>query len=34
MQAARVNNGTIRTGVRQVSYRHRQNGKPVGGPAE
>jgi ribosomal protein L40E len=34
MQAARVNNGTIRTGVRQVGYRHRQNGKPVGGPAE
>lgn len=33
-QAARVNCATIRTGIRQVGYRHRQNGKPVGGPAE
>lgn len=34
LQAERVNCGTIRTGIRQVGYRHRQNGKPVGGPAE
>ena len=33
-QAARVNCGTIRTGIRQVGYRFKQNGKPVGGPAE
>lgn len=33
-QAARVNAGAVRTGIRRVGYRHRQNGKPVGGPAE
>ena len=33
-QAARVNAGAVRTGIRQVGYRYKRNGKPVGGPAE
>lgn len=33
-QAERVNAGAIRTGIRQVGYRYKRNGKPAGGPAE
>jgi len=32
--AERVNAGAIRTNIRQVGYRYKRNGKPVGGPAE